>query len=101
MHRDAVLPMGMNKIRIGAITVGQTPRWDITKDIMDTLGDGFEIIEAGVWDGVSKEEIEQKYGPEEGKDVLPTRLADGSTVSYAEYHCFPRIHEGVELIYMY
>lgn len=96
-------------IKIGAITVGQSPRWDISKDVMDVLGDEFQIIEAGVWDGVTREEIEQKYGPEEGKDVMPTKLKDGSTIAYAEYHCFPRIQscvekleaQGVSLIYMY
>jgi protein AroM len=96
-------------IKIGAITVGQSPRPDITCDVINVLGEGFEVVEAGVWDGVTKEEIEKKYGPEEGKDVLPTRLSDGSNVSYAEYHSFPRIQkcvemleaQGVSLIYMY
>ena len=34
-------------MKIGAITVGQAPRVDVTADIMDLLGEDTELLERG------------------------------------------------------
>ena len=50
-------------MKIGAITVGQAPRVDVTADIMDILGHRTELLERGGLDGLSREEIERfTYG---------------------------------------
>ena len=44
--------------KIGAITVGQTPRTDLIPEIAPILGDSIEIIQMGGLDGLTKEEIQ-------------------------------------------
>ena len=71
--------------KIGAITVGQTPRTDLIPEIAPILGDSIEIIQMGGLDGLTKEEI-QTMTP-----ALVTRLKDGSSVSFGESHILPRL----------
>ena len=82
------------KKKIGAITIGQSPRADVTVDIIPILGDGVELIEAGALDGLTKEEI-AKFVPDEGDYVLVTRLRDGSSVTFAEKYIIPRLQQCV------
>ena len=42
--------------RIGAVTIGQSPRSDVMVDIKPILGPDIEIVEAGALDGLGKEE---------------------------------------------
>ena len=67
------------KFRVGLITIGQSPRVDITSDIKDVLGSQIEIVECGALDNLSHEEI-NALRPSEGEYILVTRLRDGSTV---------------------
>ena len=55
--------------KIGAITVGQTPRTDLIPEIAPILGDSIEIIQMGGLDGLTKEEI-QTMTPAPGDHVL-------------------------------
>ncbi len=74
-------------IKIGAITVGQPPRVDVTVDILPIWGDKAELIEAGALDRLTYEEI-LGLTPEHPDDhVLVSRLRDGREVTFAE----PRI----------
>ena len=47
---------GITMKKIGAITVGQSPRVDLIPEIQPILGDSVEIIQAGALDGLSKGE---------------------------------------------
>lgn len=85
----------MEKIKIGAITVGQAPRVDVTCDIMDYFGEGIELIERGGLDGLTREEIEE-FKPEEGDYVLVSRLTDGSSVTFAEKYIVPRLQKAID-----
>ena len=76
--------------KIGAITVGQTPRTDLIPEIAPILGDSIEIIQMGGLDGLTKEEI-QTMTPAPGDHVLVSRLKDGSSVSFGESHIPPRL----------
>ena len=76
--------------KIGAITVGQTPRTDLIHEIAPILGDSIEIIQMGGLDGLTKEEI-QTMTPAPGDHVLVSRLKDGSSVSFGESHILPRL----------
>ena len=69
--------------KIGAPTVGQTPRTDLIPEIAPILGDSIEIIQMGGLDGLTKEEI-QTMTPAPGDHVLVSRLKDGSSVSFGE-----------------
>lgn len=69
--------------KVGAITIGQSPRVDVVPEIEAILGGRIEIIEAGALDGLSHEEI-AALAPGPGDYVLVTRLRDGSSVKLAE-----------------
>ena len=52
-------------MKIGAITIGQAPRTDVTADILRIFDDSLELVQAGGLDGLTKEEIAE-FAP--GKD---------------------------------
>ena len=80
-------------IKIGAITVGQSPRTDLMPDMETIFMDSIEVIQMGGLDGLSREEIETMTpaGPED--HVLVSRLRDGSSVTFGESHVLPRMQE--------
>ena len=82
----------MNKI--GAITIGQSPRVDMVPEILPFM-QGIECIEKGALDGMTKEEI-AAIAPQDGDYVLVTRLVDGSSVQIAERHILPRIQKHID-----
>ena len=92
-------------VKIGAITVGQSPRVDVTGDIMPIFGENVELIEAGGLDGLTRDEI-SKFAPGPEDYVLISRLNDGSSAIFAEKFILPRLQQcihdleekGVELI---
>ena len=59
-------------MKIGAITIGQAPRVDVTADIMDIFGGNIELFQRGGLDGLTREEIET-FKPEEGASVSIAR----------------------------
>lgn len=92
--------------KIGAITVGQSPRVDVTVDVLPIWGDKAELIEAGALDELTYEEI-LKLTPEHPDDhILVSRLRDGREVTFAEprivgylQDCIDRLEaQGVALI---
>ena len=91
--------------KVGAITIGQAPRTDVTKDILPLLGEEVELIQAGGLDGLTREEI-QAFAPGPDDYVLISRLQDGSSVIFAERFILPRLQncidkleeQGVEMI---
>ena len=58
-------------MKIGAITIGQAPREDVTCDVLPFLGEGVILLQAGGLDGLSKEEIAQ-FQPEQGYQSFRT-----------------------------
>lgn len=82
-------------MKIGAITVGQAPRVDVTADIMDILGPGVELLERGGLDGLTREEI-AAFAPQGDDYVLVSRLTDGSSVTFAEKYVIPRLQAAID-----
>lgn len=82
-------------MKIGAITIGQAPRTDVTADIMHIFGGETELLQAGGLDGLSKEEI-GAFAPQEGDYVLVSRLNDGTSVTFAERYIIPRLQEAID-----
>lgn len=81
-------------MKIGAITIGQAPRVDVTGDIMDIFQGKAELLQGGGLDGLTREEIET-FKPEDGDYVLVSRLTDGSSVTFAERHILPRLQQRI------
>jgi protein AroM len=70
------------KRTVALITIGQSPRTDVTSDVADILGPDIEILECGALDNLSLEEI-HKLEPTEGEELLVSRLRDGTEVRLA------------------
>ena len=76
----------------GAVTIGQAPREDVTAEILQILGSGYAVVEAGALDGLTQAEV-NVMKPQPGDDVLVTRMADGTTVQVAERFITPRVKD--------
>ena len=66
-------------MKIGAVTIGQSPRTDVMADMKAILGEEVEVLEAGALDGISMEEIKQME-PAKGDYVLVSRLQNGWSI---------------------
>jgi protein AroM len=66
------------------LTIGQAPRSDIMPLLMAHLP-AKSVTHVGLLDGMSTEQIEQRYAPAEGDAVLVSRLLDGSQVTMAAH----------------
>jgi protein AroM len=93
-------------MKVGFLTIGESPRTDILKDISPILSDaGIEYLECGALDGLTQKEIDL-LRPESKKDyILVTRLRDGSEVKLSRSKivsllqgCIERIEEDVDAI---
>lgn len=81
-------------MKIGAITIGQAPRVDVTADILRIFDDSLELIQAGGLDGLTREEIAE-FAPGKDDYVLVSRLQDGSSVTFAERYILPRLQDAI------
>lgn len=70
--------------RVGLITIGQSPRTDITDGFRDALEPcDVDIVEAGVLDGLTLDQVRAKYWPSyegEGETIYVSRMRDGMEV---------------------
>ena len=73
----------MHSIKIGLLTIGQSPREDILSEIRPLFSHHTEILEAGLLDHFSLEEME-RFKPEAREIPLVSRLRDGSQVQLSE-----------------
>jgi protein AroM len=79
-------------LKIGLVTIGQSPRTDVTPILKDMLGSEVELIEKGALDGLAKKEI-KKLAPTAQDYVLVTRLRDATSVKVARKHIVPLIQK--------
>ena len=77
-------------MKIGAITIGQSPRPDIILEIKEEMGLEVEIEERGALDGLTLEEVKDLY-PKSDDYILITRMRDGKEVKIAARHLNKRI----------
>lgn len=84
------------KIKVGAITLGQSPRVDMIPEIEATLGADFEIIQAGAVDQYSYQEIITRFSPKTGEQLLVSKLRDGREVALAEKHVIPLLQDCID-----
>ena len=77
---------------IGLITIGQSPRTDVTPDLEPIFGPDVKLLQAGALDGLTAQEI-AAFAPEEGDYVLISKLRDGTSAVFAEKHILPRLQQ--------
>ncbi|KUK17175.1 AroM family protein [Thermococcus sibiricus] len=81
-------------MKVGFITIGQSPRVDVVPEIKPYLWD-VEIIECGALDGLTLEEIKE-LAPKEGEYVLVSRLRDGTQVRLSREKIVKRLQECIK-----
>lgn len=82
-------------IRIGFLTIGQSPRVDVTRDFVGALGGKVEIVERGALDGMSREDVEEKLRPEPNHTIYTSRMRDGSQVIMSKEKIIPMLQEKI------
>lgn len=81
--------------KLGAITIGQSPRIDVIPEMIPYLGDNVEVIQVGALDGLTYEEI-LNFEPEADDYVLVSKLRDGRSVKFAEKFILPRLQTCID-----
>ncbi|MEA5039494.1 MAG: AroM family protein [Clostridiaceae bacterium] len=80
-------------MKLGFITVGQSPRDDVLGDMAPLLGTGAEILEAGALDGLTLAQVRMLEPKESDGYVLVSRMRDGTPVRFAEKYILPRLQD--------
>ena len=80
---------------IGAVTIGQAPRVDVTPDVLPLLGESFDLVQAGALDDVTDFAA---IAPEPGDYTLVSRLRDGRSVPMAERKIIPNVQAAIDRV---
>ena len=89
----------MKQIKIGAITIGQAPRTDITRDILPLLPDYMTLTEYGALDDMTYEEVMSQFAPSEDDEVLVSRMRDGRQAKFTERFIRPLVQKKIDQAY--
>lgn len=84
--------MGENKKTIGVLTIGQSPRVDVTPSVQGILGDDVLIQEAGGLDRFTDDEVEQ-VAPIPGDTTYVSRMRNGKQVKISKSKLMPLLQE--------
>ena len=81
---------------VGLVTIGQSPRTDVTPAIRAHLPDDVEVVEKGALDPYSSaEEVENAIGAEDGAPMFVTSLRDGTDVAVDRIAIHELLHQRV------
>jgi protein AroM len=84
---------------VGLLTIGQSPRDDVTPDIAGYFPEDVEIMEVGVLDEYdSPDAVEAELGPVDGQPIFVTRMRDGSAVTIDRERAHQRLQEVIAVI---
>lgn len=82
-------------MKIGTLTIGQSPRMDIIPELKEAIGFEVEIEERGALDDLTWEEARDLYpGPDDY--ILVTRMRDGREVKIAERYIIERMKKCID-----
>ncbi|TWT03642.1 AroM family protein [Planomicrobium sp. CPCC 101079] len=85
----------MKQSTVGVLTIGQSPRVDVTPSIQHILGDGVTIIEAGGLDHVAIEEM-ASISPDASDITYISRLRNGSSVKIGKSKLLPLLQKELQ-----
>ncbi len=81
-------------VRVGVVTIGQSPRLDVIPEIEKLISGDIEIVEKGALDGLIPDEV-KKLSPKGDDEVLVTRMRDGTEVTVGRSFILPRLQEKI------
>ncbi|MGB9763677.1 MAG: AroM family protein [Minisyncoccia bacterium] len=92
-------------MRVGFITIGQSPRKDVLDDIYPIIGINFEFQECGALDDLSYEEILELHPANKTDYILVSKLKDGREVTLSKakiinrmQNCINRLEKNSDII---
>lgn len=71
----------MSRVLLGALTIGESPRADIVPVLASALPPTVDVLHAGVLDGLTRQQVNDRYAPSPGARVFISRMADGTPVT--------------------
>lgn len=83
-------------IKVAAITIGQSPRTDIMKDILPLIPDTMELVEYGALDDLTLEEIQAAFDPSEDDEILVSRMRNGRQAKFTERFVTPYVQKKID-----
>jgi protein AroM len=83
--------------KIGMLTIGQSPRDDIVPGLMEILGEGYEIVEAGALDDHTLEEI-KRIDLNHQHYILVSRMRDGAEIKITKKYVVPLMQRQLDKI---
>lgn len=84
-------------MKLGSITIGQSPRNDVIPEMINFLDDDIEIIEVGALDDLSDTDIEL-LKPEKGDYVLVSKLNNGNYATFSKKSIIPNLIKCVQYL---
>jgi protein AroM len=83
--------------KIGMLTIGQSPRDDIVPGLMEILGEGYEVVEAGALDDHTIENI-KKIDLNPDHYILVSRMRDGTEIKITKKYVVPLMQRQLDKI---
>ncbi len=80
--------------KIGIVTIGQSPRPDVVKEMVPFFGKNVSVLEKGALDGLTLEQVKE-FSPDNGMIPLCTRMNNGYEVIIAKEKILPRIEQSI------
>jgi len=81
-------------LKIGAVTIGQTPRDDVLSEIKLLISSDIEIVEKGALDALTLNEM-ASLEPTKDDEILVTRMRDGTEVTVGRDRILPRMQKRI------
>lgn len=81
-------------LKVGMVTIGQSPRVDVIPEIKELISGDIEIVEKGALDRLTLKEIE-RFEPKQDDEILVTRIGDGTEVTIGESFILSRLQEKI------
>ncbi|MEM0014032.1 MAG: AroM family protein [Zestosphaera sp.] len=85
-------------MRVGLLTIGQSPRVDVLKDLSKLMPEYIEIIEAGALDDYDEEYIKDRLSPAPEDVVYVSRLRTGTEVKISKSKIIPLMQKKVDYL---
>ncbi|MGE7607885.1 AroM family protein [Peribacillus frigoritolerans] len=82
----------MTKKSVGVLTIGQSPRVDVTPSIQHILGNTVDIVEAGGLDRISDDGL-YSITPDKGEVTYISRLRNGKSIKIGKSKLIPLLQE--------
>lgn len=87
----------MSVVRIGAVTIGQSPRDDVVPELASRLGSDVETLQRGALDDLSLDFV-RAHAPITAENTLVSRMRDGTEVQLDECFVVPRLQAAINAL---